>query len=123
MDLFIDLHGSVDSLITKKVLAPKYSIRTGESKKRIFDGYTITLPRNAGFGRHKIDQHLDLLRRMGVRQNSLRRDLSTLTLDKSIDSEDVARLEKLIEGAQDYVVIHPCSRWLFKPLRLNSGWV
>lgn len=114
VDLFIDLHGSVDSLMTKNVVAPKYSIRIGEIKKRIFDGYTVTLPRNAGIGRHKIDQHLDLLRRMGVRLDSLHRDLSTITLDKHITRDDVSRLERLVEATRDYVVIHPCSRWLFK---------
>lgn len=86
---------------------------------------TAGLPRNykkspfrfsvmpAPAGRHYIERHLDVLRRIGLFPDKGRRP--KLHVDQAAKEEVVSYLEDSgVKGK--YIVIHPCSRWMFKSM-------
>lgn len=64
-------------------------------------------------GRHYVERHLDVLRKIGLfplEDRSPRLPVS----EKSRD--EVQSLLKRVDVTEQYIVIHPCSRWMFKSM-------
>jgi heptosyltransferase III len=59
--------------------------------------------------RHTVERQLDALRRIGIFPSEEERDL-TLTLCR----EALKKVEALLLGRKEFILIHPVSRWLFK---------
>lgn len=113
VDLFIDLHGSSDSSVFNAILNPRISIKMAGPRKRITDSYSITMPSTAIPRRHRVEQHLDVLRRLGFDNQKLEKNLSTRTLDSTLGEADRRNLDQMIPDSP-FILVHPCSRWLFK---------
>ena len=64
--IFIDLHGSFDSSLTSLVLRAPLSIRMAGLKNRLTDYFHVKVPMRSETKRHRIDQHLDVLRAIGL---------------------------------------------------------
>ena len=65
-DLFIDLQGSFQSSCTSLILSRVFSVRMAGTKKRLTDRYDVSVPSRSVINRHRIDQHLDVLRAIGL---------------------------------------------------------
>ncbi|KAB7692150.1 putative lipopolysaccharide heptosyltransferase III [Plesiomonas shigelloides] len=61
--------------------------------------------------RHVVDKHLDLLRSIGIKPTSISKKMSLKT-DNNFD-DLITYLDIGIEK-NDYILIHPTSRWMFK---------
>lgn len=110
--IFIDLHGSFDSSLTSLVLRAPLSIRMAGLKNRLTDYFHVKVPMRSETKRHRIDQHLDVLRAIGLDVDLKFRKIQVERLlgNKSVFENICGRL--LLPDR--YVVIHPGSKWLFK---------
>jgi len=111
IDLFIDLHGSKGSTAMFLGATPKYSTGVPTLKPKFFRMHSHTLSKKPVVGRHKIEENLDCLRRLGC------------TVSASEKRPLVARGSEIV-SRQDrpYIIVHPGSRWLFKTTPM-SFWV
>jgi heptosyltransferase III len=109
--LFIDLHGSLESELVARFCGASISIQVIGCKSRGIGRYTHQIPHRKAIKRHRIELNLDILRHLGadVAAEDARLDCSALAR-KGRDSEQI---QKLMAG-QPYIIIHPTSRWLFK---------
>jgi len=94
-------------------------LRIGIASKKAGKGYTHKVSMAPG-GRHYVDRHLDVLRRIGLFDSQPKRvpqiDLyksTSLRMKDSLVQAGVAESGK-------YLVIHPTSRWMFKCLAPNE---
>ena len=113
VDLFIDLHGSFDASVFNTTLNANVSIKMAGCRRRVTDSYSITMPSTAIRKRHRVEQHLDVLRRLGLSSQQLKRTLSTRALDSTLGESDQRKVDQKIP-ASPFIIVHPCSRWLFK---------
>lgn len=71
------------------------------------------LYRSAPAGRHKVEQHLDVLRGLGIQPRDDQRSLVLIPGPKAEAAvDDVAKQHGL--KANGFIHLHPTSRWLFK---------
>lgn len=109
-DLFIDLHGSFDSAVTSRLVGSRISIQMAGLKHRLVGRYHAVVPSKTNFLRHRIDMHLDVMRRLGyLVQSSDRKIVVEGLLGTPRNST-----KKKIKNLMPYIVVHPGARWLFK---------
>lgn len=91
----------------KYAVCAKYSRRNGKFWKHTFTHH-YPIPQKP---RHTVERHLDALRRIGINPNQLERDLTLIP-----GNEAEQHRERILEEnrVDDYILIHPTSRWLFK---------
>ena len=65
--------------------------------------------------RHMVEQNLDALRRIGIRV-PINSEPLLFKIDKKDDDSSEEKLRSLDWDGEDFVVIHPTSRWMFKCL-------
>lgn len=114
-DLLIHLTENPRGAVLARLLAPRYRVardfpgRRGRAWRGSFT-HLYKLPTTP---RHIVEQHLDALRRIGIRPE---REERGLTLVPGADAEGVidARLAQHDLPVRGFVVFHPTSRWLFK---------
>ncbi len=63
--------------------------------------------------RHTVEKHLDALRRIGVYPSQSEKDLILINGEDAENSANALLLENNLKE-NDYILIHPTSRWLFK---------
>ena len=113
-DLIIHLTESWRGAILSRLLKPKYSVvRKYQSRKSKFwmNSFSHHYSSPIANKRHTVEVHLDALRRIGVHPKENERDL-ILRLNTHAEKEIEKRLKK--HEIENYIVIHPTSRWLFK---------
>lgn len=91
----------------KYAVSAKYTRRSGRFWKNSFTHH-YPKPKKS---RHIVDKHLDALRRIGITPSQLERGL---TLIPGNDAEE--NRNKILDDndIDNYILIHPTSRWLFK---------
>ena len=79
------------------------------------------IPRAAPGRRHTVEAHLDALRRIGIQPAADKRQLCLMT-----DEADEVHVDHLLGAqqlaGQDFIHLHPASRWLFKGWTV-ANWV
>lgn len=115
-DLFIHLTEHWRGALLTRRLRPRYSVTASIPKVRQTRGrlwkrsfthhYPVALT-----GRHTVETHLDALRRLGVQPGEAERDLLLVPGELAEKTVDEILGE---HGVDDFVHVHPTSRWLFK---------
>ncbi len=85
----------------------KYIRRSGKFWKNSFTHH-YPKPKKS---RHIVDKHLDALKIVGINSNQLERDITLIPGNNAEESRDKILLDNKIDN---YILIHPTSRWLFK---------
>lgn len=97
----------------KYAVCAKYSRRPGLIWKKTFTHH-YPVPKNT---RHTVEKHLDALRRVGITPNQLEKDLMLIPgLDAEKNRDQILKDNNI----NDYILIHPTSRWLFKCWESNK---
>lgn len=109
-DLFIDLHGSLDSSVTSRLIGSRISIQMAGLKSRLVGRYHAVVPSRDNLFRHRIEMHLDVMRRLGYSVQSSDRTI----LVEGLLGSPINSTTKKIKALTPFVVIHPGTRWLFK---------
>lgn len=118
--VFIDLHGCFASSVTSFIVRAPLSVRMAQLKDRLTDYFHLKVPMRPGTRRHRIDQHLDVLRAVGLDVDlKYRKIYIECRHSNGVMFDDIR--ERLLLPER-YVVIHPGSRWLFKTPQ-PSFWV
>ncbi len=91
----------------KYAISAKYTRRSGIFWKNSFTHH-YPIPQKP---RHTVERHLDALRRIGITPSQLERNLTLIP-----GKEAEQHREKILEenNVDNYILIHPTSRWLFK---------
>ena len=111
IDLFIDLHGSKGSAFMSLGASPKYSTGVPTLKSKFIGRHSHSLSKKPVVGRHKIEENLDCLRRLGCTIST--EEKRPLVVRGSVGSN--------LQNTP-YIIVHPGSRWLFKTTPI-SFWV
>jgi heptosyltransferase-3 len=97
-----------------RALKPRYAVaREGNHGKFFAKSFTHRYPVVGGNRRHTVELHLDALRRIGVYPTQDERRLTLVPGPEARAATD-AKLVALGLAGQDFILIHPTSRWLFK---------
>ncbi len=113
-DLVIHLTEHWRGAIITRYIKAKYSVVGKYTRRNSWfwkSSFTHHYPTPKKRPRHTIEKHLDSLRRIGITPSQLERDL---TLVPGNDAEQFR--ENILEDnkVNEYILIHPTSRWLFK---------
>ena len=112
-DLVINLTEGDRGALVALVSQSPYKIGFDRGGKRVFGRkkvYTHTV-KNTPTPRHTVEKQLDALRCIGLFPKQEERDLFF-----HIPEQSNAHVKELLKGEEDYIVIHPVSRWRFKCL-------
>ena len=112
-DLVINLTEGDRGALVSLVSGSAYKIGFDRGGKRIFGRkkvYTHTV-KHSSTPRHTVEKQLDALRCMGLFPKIEERDLFF-----HIPDDSFIRVKELLAGVEEYIVIHPVSRWRFKCL-------
>lgn len=110
IDIFIDLHGSFDSSLTSRFIGARFSIQMANCRRRVFDRFHCITPSRRTSIRHRIEAHLDVMRRLGC---SVESDDKKVLIEGWL-GDSIGVCHRLHTLNPKYIVIHPGSRWLFK---------
>lgn len=114
-DLLIHLTENPRGAVLARLLAPRYRVARDfpGRRGRAWRGSFTHLYKVPTTPRHIVEQHLDALRRIGIRPG---REERRLALVPGTDAERLidARLAQQALSAGGFVVFHPTSRWQFK---------
>lgn len=104
-----------------RLLKPQYSVsrdyshRRGKFWRKSFS-HIVKMPDTA---RHQVEMHLDAIRRLGVYPESTDKALQ-IYAGTQAEQEVSQILSKHALEKQQYIVIHPASRWMFKGWNVES---
>jgi heptosyltransferase-3 len=96
-----------------RYLQPRYAVAPEHSTRFFRKSFTHLYPIISGNRRHRVEIHLDALRRIGVYPDKTQRQL-VLTYPSTAKTKIEALLMQAGFATQRFIVIHPASRWFFK---------
>lgn len=106
-DMFLDFHGSRESVLLSILLNARVRFTVGEFKTSLAGKvWTHKLPKSPS-KRHTVERNFDVLRRLGVVCDEF--------VPLSITFMERAAKDKLqIDPDSSYIVVHPVANWMFK---------
>lgn len=109
-DLILNLTEGDRGAIAALISRARYRVSFDPGKKGLKGkrSFYTHLGKNCTTPRHTVEKQLDLLRRVGIFPAPEERDVSLHIPEKAYEELST------IAGLEDYVVIHPVSRWRFK---------
>ena len=96
-----------------RYLKPRYAVAPEHSNRFFRKSFTHLYPVIGGNRRHRVEIHLDALRRIGIYPEKTQRQL-VLTYPPTAQTKVDALLKEAGFANQRFIVIHPASRWFFK---------
>jgi heptosyltransferase-3 len=96
-----------------RYLKPRYAVAPTRAQRFFRHSFTHLYPEIAGNRRHRVEIHLDALRRIGVYPEKTQRQL-VLTYPPAAQAKVDTLLAQAGWATQRFIVIHPASRWFFK---------
>jgi len=114
-DLLIHLTENPRGILLARALGTRLRVagEFGQRKGALWRKSFTHLHRSAPGGRHKVEQHLDILRGLGIQPNNDERRLVLIPGPKAEATVNDITKQYGLE-ANGFIHLHPTSRWLFK---------
>ncbi len=112
-DLVLHLTEHTRGAWLTRLLKPKWSVAPKQPGRFWKGSFTYFVPRALAGGRHTVECNLDYLRRIGIRPGLAHRKLCLFPGAEAESKIDLILSESNL-GTEQFVHVHPASRWAFK---------